>query len=448
MKYKNKKSLRIYLKVFLSLISSLYLTGCLSMVQRMSAPEPDAALSQAYAASMLDKFEADLTKSMADKTPEVFNDWSYSKSIDIDKMSNSTCISLNENWINNSVNFTDDNSALIQEIDRRYGIHYSGKSQDGFMYFRFDHVARRTYQQYFLVGDGSQVLRVYLTTKRPWGSQQCKSLIPLSSGPVISYERRISLNSFNGTPPSIEKLHEELNPKIEKPFKHAIKYIDRAVKRAQERLEESIAKHNNGVQRRNAYIAKKNAESAARSNAHYRETISRINNDLAKYGNNTNYIEQQNRINRQKRGGVISQPSSYTPRPLTKSEWSWQQRRRDSEVQDINHSSIYTKAVDRSVAKAQSKQAPKQQAKETKTAGVSYNILSLEAHGTTSMYFGYDQALNLAETNAYNEAAQSCAGHKGRLEKDSGTMAKKNCAANANGEYKCKVTMLFSCKTK
>ncbi|MBQ0723089.1 MAG: hypothetical protein KBT52_05955, partial [Paraperlucidibaca sp.] len=144
MKYKNKKSLRIYLKVFLSLISSLYLTGCLSMVQRMSAPEPDAALSQAYAASMLDKFEADLTKSMADKAPEVFNDWSQSKSIDIDKMSNSTCISLNENWINNSVNFTDDNSALIQEIDRRYGIHYSGKSQDGFMYFRFDHVARRT----------------------------------------------------------------------------------------------------------------------------------------------------------------------------------------------------------------------------------------------------------------------------------------------------------------
>lgn len=76
--------------------------------------------------------------------------------------------------------------------------------------------------------------------------------------------------------------------------------------------------------------------------------------------------------------------------------------------------------------------------------------VELQARGTTNMYFPYDQALNLATTNADNKARQQCReNYRGRITSLSNpNMVKKECDENRNEQYRCVVQITHTCEYK
>lgn len=76
--------------------------------------------------------------------------------------------------------------------------------------------------------------------------------------------------------------------------------------------------------------------------------------------------------------------------------------------------------------------------------------VELQARGTTNMYFPYDQALNLATTNADTQARRQCReSYRGRITSLSNpNMVKKECDENRNEQYRCVVQITHTCEYK
>ncbi|QBM18999.1 hypothetical protein MARI_31420 [Marinobacter sp. JH2] len=74
----------------------------------------------------------------------------------------------------------------------------------------------------------------------------------------------------------------------------------------------------------------------------------------------------------------------------------------------------------------------------------------IQARGTTDMHFPYDQALNLATTNADTQARQSCReNYRGNISTlGDPNMEKKECVENRNQEYRCVVQIVHTCEYK
>ncbi|RBW48596.1 hypothetical protein [Marinobacter sp. F3R11] len=72
----------------------------------------------------------------------------------------------------------------------------------------------------------------------------------------------------------------------------------------------------------------------------------------------------------------------------------------------------------------------------------------IQTSGTTNMHFPYDQALNLATTNADTLARQQCReNHRGKITTLSDpNMVRKECTANRNDEYRCVVQITHTCE--
>ncbi|WP_372966083.1 hypothetical protein [Marinobacter sp.] len=74
----------------------------------------------------------------------------------------------------------------------------------------------------------------------------------------------------------------------------------------------------------------------------------------------------------------------------------------------------------------------------------------IQTSGTTNMHFPYDQALNLATTNADTQARQECReNYRGKIITLSDpNMVRKECTANRNDEYRCVVQITHTCEYK
>lgn len=94
---------------------------------------------------------------------------------------------------------------------------------------------------------------------------------------------------------------------------------------------------------------------------------------------------------------------------------------------------------------AQPQAAPKRDKPAPKAA-----TAEIQTRGTTNMHHAYDQALNLATTNADNRARQQCReNYKGHISTLSDpNMVKKECSENQNQEYRCVVQITHTCEYK
>lgn len=74
----------------------------------------------------------------------------------------------------------------------------------------------------------------------------------------------------------------------------------------------------------------------------------------------------------------------------------------------------------------------------------------LQARGTTNTYFPYDQALDLATTNADTQARRQCReSYRGRITSlAKPNMVKKECDENRNQQYRCVVQITHTCEYK
>lgn len=76
--------------------------------------------------------------------------------------------------------------------------------------------------------------------------------------------------------------------------------------------------------------------------------------------------------------------------------------------------------------------------------------VELQARGTTNMYFPYDQALDLATTNADTQARRQCReSYKGRITSlAKPNMVKKECDESRSQQYRCVVQITHTCEYK
>lgn len=414
---------------FVFLVCLVFLSGC-ATYDRMTAEEYDENKSAAWGQAYINFIERQLSDKgqyeyqygdKPDRTRDIKLDWEKSNA----------CLTPDEEWPNRSLNFFDKSSnTLGKMIDERYGVHYEIKSAYYYWYDITNRADVTSYRQLLLVGDGTQVLRFNITEHV---SRECTL-----SSPRGKYSREFSLQSYGDLPVSLERLKQPLTPENRPIFLEAMAIMDNIKSASISRYAESRAEASASAEARSAYYAQKNREKAERSAAHYAETVERVNKNMEFFTQTTNYVEQQNEINR-RNSSTSSPSSSYTRSNNSSSSTPSNKEWQDNEVKRVyasaKKSEVFEKAMDNSAAK-----------KSPETKGLRYTEISIEAKGTTSMYFEYDQALDLAETNAANEAANLCAGHSARLMKGSGTMAKKNCVQNRNDEHKCNVTMLFTCQ--
>jgi hypothetical protein len=411
----------------MSIISVLFLSGC-TFINKFMLEEYDETLSRQNANALLDLMEAKLSGDIKHRDEGRVKSMVF---IGLDKGKGNACVHPHDQFANFGLDFSQESNSLMAAIDQRYGLHFSG---GGYLRYWRDTTRRQSvyaHQQNMLVGDGTQVLIISTQIKVPAASQ-CKY--------YAEYKRSFRLENYDGVPVNLASLKLPLSPDKRPAFMAGMERIDNTDYK--EIFAESKAKARRMLENRSARIAKEERERKARDAAHFLELTQRLNDYVQSAGDNMNYVRQQNEINQRKKSLRSSSDStdrgasrtSADPAPIFSREDLEKAKIREVKraVSSVKATSSYERAVEKHAA-------PKEK------EGLRYTEVSIEAKGTTSMHFEYDQALDLSETNAYNAASSSCASQNGRLKKGSGTMAKKSCDQNKNDEYKCNVTMLFTC---
>lgn len=76
------------------------------------------------------------------------------------------------------------------------------------------------------------------------------------------------------------------------------------------------------------------------------------------------------------------------------------------------------------------------------------STVEIQSRGSTDMHFPYEQALDLATTNADTEARRQCReNYRGKITTLSDpNMVRKECSQNHNNEYRCVVQLTHSCE--
>lgn len=413
-------------------ISLSFISACSQINEAMVDNYSDQeSLAEAY--KYLDRIEQqlpDLIKTEGDDW-DIHQTRMYSP---VDKLVGSTCMHPYDEWVNNSLDYKDEFSGLKRAIDQRYGLHYYTAEMT--RYYYEIHAKRRVYShaQDFLIGDGTQILSIRTTIYVPT-EQGC--------GMFGGYPNEVK-RSFNmmrvmgdGYPVSIARMRQPLTQESRDTFVKLVKEMDSVKKARIQNYAKSKAEARVSAEKRNAYIEKRNRENAKLWQGHYQQTQQNVQNNMAFFADTTKYIRQHKRMTQHNDTANIDRARASN---ISRSQREIIQKAQVREVEKTASSAratgVYETAIDRKIVTKASKE---------KTKGLRYTEVSIEAKGNTSMHFPYEQALNLSETNAFNEASGMCAKSGGRLKKDSGTMAKKDCSENNNGEYKCNVTVLFTC---
>ncbi|UTW12540.1 hypothetical protein [Marinobacterium rhizophilum] len=416
---------RAYL-VLMCIASVLLLSGC-GTIHKLLVEEYDENLSQQNANAFLDLIEAKLS---GDVQRDNDLDIKTMKSIKLDKGWGHACVHPYVQYANLGLDFSNESNSVLAAIDQRYGLHHSDGGYIRYWYARFDRHGVYKHRQNMLVGDGTQVLSIHTTIKVPAASQ-CEW--------GAEYERSFSLENYDGVPVNLASMKLPPSPQKRAAFIAAAERID-ASGDYKEWFEKSKAEARRASELQSARIAQENRERQTRDAAHFVELTQRLNKYVRSAGDNMNYVRQQNEINQRKEPLSSSSysPDRSSPDRSVNFSSAYLDRAKRKEViktaNKVNVTSSYERAMEKRSA-----------SKEKDKKGLRYTEVSIEAKGTTGMYFEYDQALDLSETNAYNAASGSCASQDGRLKEGSGTMAKKSCDQNKNDEYKCNVTMLFTC---
>lgn len=342
-----------------------------------------------------------------------------------------TCMHANKIWPNLNVVADNDQDGFARALDERYGVLYQHGGVHKFWYEYNNTIYRAWSKRFYVVGDGTQIFEVFQTLQTPVSG--C-NLVGWSTG-VARLEQYFRLYSAQGKP-SLERLRQPMANKDA--YLKAVEFVD-AKKRGMERSLSKDRSYNAEYQAaRSAQIARDNERRRAQGAEHYTKTYNRVMGEMASMAQSnaethSRYRRDANRVYNDRK--YASGGGSYTRTQQSRDQRE-EARRREKVQQEL----AYAAASKKSVAKhgTMDKSA-------AESSGVKYTHVSIEAHGTTDMHFPYEQALDLAETNAHNAAANSCADQGGRLEKGSGTLSKKNCAENAYGEHRCDAYMLFTC---
>lgn len=430
---------------------AISLAGC-GPTMYLSAPKPDKDQALYYANYYLDKFENDFRDgaftnseySQYDSATKVSRYYTAKKKKDANNQSDeiphfhyakTTCLRAGKLWPNSSIDISNTDDGLRRAIDQRYGILHEYQGVDSFFrdYSYNNPKLNQTSYQLYVVGDGSQILSIYQKLIDP--KVGC-NLVNLKM-PTARVKQYFRLTSFDAEP-DIARLYQPLTNKDS--FLKAAAYVDRSARAITRRYEEDLEENSQRNEARSAYFAKKREEDRQRNAEHFANTYSRVMSQTAAFANNHN--QTMNAYRRE--ADQIYQRSQWASSGSTTTTSSSQNSGRNSRqnaarLQEMNETIMVADAID----KSHSKHSNNKQKEPVK--GTKYTKVSIESHGTTDMHFPHEQALNLAETNAYTAAASSCAKQHGRLEKGSGTLAKKSCNKNNNDEFRCEVHMLFTC---
>ncbi|CAA0080817.1 Uncharacterised protein [Zhongshania aliphaticivorans] len=437
----------------LVLLTVLLTSACGPLIHASSpAADEEAVLANGHA--LLDAFEAKIQQGQY--TLEEPNGYSRrttfrdssNREIPLRHFEDYSCLSIYKLWPNENFNAYAKNDGLIRALEERYGILYQKQREEDFYWdYTYDHPKMHiTSRRVFVVGDGTQVFEVYQKTLDP--RRGC-ALLNLSRGDAY-VKQYIRLYSIHGEPDLARLTAPVTDPEA---YIKAVIKVDGSYDYSARKYAEAL--ENNG--RRNAAFELRNRESARMSNEHFAATYNRVMSQTAATAKANSELHQRyrDRANNSyqshkwrsnggsssSNGGSVSSGSSSSG---GSNSWDkdFAERRERARNEEMRNTVLATEAIE----KSQQRQEARTTSEPVK--GTQYTKVSLEAYGTTDMHFAYDQALNLAETNAYNAAASSCAAQNGRLEKGSGTMAKKNCKENGSGEHRCEVNMLFTCNKR
>ena len=431
------------------LFSALLTSACGPLIH-LSATEHDQAIALANGQQFLDTFETEFNSGQYELEPDTVSlteqfsprteyfvahiGGTYPSEKPIVNQTLRSCLRLNKLWPNKNLDVYSQSDGLIRALEERYGILYQQQGEFNF-YFQYGSEPRMstTSRRQFVVGDGTQIFEIFQQTQEPRSGCALVNM----TWPKAQLKQYARLYSLKGKP-DLERLRAPVTDTAT--YLNAVKLVDVKYAWAEQSLADAHAKHGTAREARNAAVERSNREQAQRSSEHFANTYNRVMSETAATAQNHLQTQQRyqreanNAYQRNKWASNGGGSSSADDQASAKAEQSRQSESRDTALAKY--------ALDKSQEKHAAK-ANKQSVKGTK-----YTKVSLEAHGTTNMHFAYEQALDLAETNAYNTAASSCAAQHGRLEKGSGTMAKKNCKENASGEYRCEVNMLFTCNKK
>ncbi|MFT4917744.1 MAG: hypothetical protein ACI8RU_000357 [Zhongshania aliphaticivorans] len=434
------------------LFTTLLTSACGPLIYAGS-PSADEEIALAKGYALLDAFEAKIKQgnyTVAEydgDTSKTFFGKSAYREKPLRHLEAYSCLSISKLWPNDNFNAYAKNDGLIRALEERYGILYQQQRYEDFYWdYSYDHPKKRiTSRRNFVVGDGTQIFEIYQHTLDP--RRGC-ALLNLSSGDAY-IKQYVRLYSIHGKPDLARLTAPVTEPEA---YIKAVEKVDNSYAYSTRTYAKALKK--NGL--RNERIEQQNRENARMSNEHFAATYNRIMSQTAataknnaethqRYRNQANNAYQRHKW-RSNGGGSSNEGSSSGGRSYgsgaSSSDNEFSERRERARNKEMRNTVLATEAIE----KSQQRQDARTKKKPVK--GTQYTKVSLEAYGTTDMHFAYNQALNLAETNAYNTAASSCAAQNGRLEKGSGTMAKKNCKENASGEHRCEVNMLFTCNKR